>query len=120
MSEAKHTSGPWGVVRTITGDRILTGKNPGNGRPLAWVECSAYTLAQVGGKTTAEAIANAELIAAAPDPADVVRRVMYDINGRNATLRATDRDYAASPMCAALNDLVRAAAAALEKAGVTP
>ena len=46
----------------------------------------------------------------------IVRRVLYDLNGRNATERETNPTYAASPLCEAINSLVKEAASAIVKA----
>ena len=58
----------------------------------------------------ADAFGNAILIAAAPDLLAIVQRIVYDLNGRNATERATNTAHAASPLCAAITALVRDAA----------
>ena len=59
--------------------------------------------------------ANARLIAQSPALLELAETILYDINGLNATLRDTDAKYAASPLCAALNDLVRRAAEIIHK-----
>jgi hypothetical protein len=55
-------------------------------------------------------------ILAVNDLLAIVQRVHKDINGQNATLRATDTAYRNSPLCKALDNLVRDSAAAVAKA----
>lgn len=71
------------------------------------------------GPDNAENMARARLIAAAPELAEVVRKLACDINGMNATMRATNKDYADSALCQQLTELMCDATEALAKAGVT-
>ena len=58
----------------------------------------------------------ARLAAAVPELLDVVEKVVLHLNGLNATMRACSREYAASPVCRAINEIVRDAAKAYHKA----
>jgi hypothetical protein len=62
---------------------------------------------------------HAPLIAASPDALAVVRTLFCEVNGLNATLRATDSRYAASALCAKLTDTVRMAREAIDKASLS-
>ena len=59
---------------------------------------------------------DAALVAAAPALFEVVSRLFMDINGYNATMRATNPKYAASPMCDKLTELMRDAGSAYREA----
>ena len=78
MTTTTHTRGPWEVCTGITGTRPLEGKTS-EGRPAAWVQGRDYTFAQASGETAEEALANAALIAAAPDLAEALRLALDTI-----------------------------------------
>ena len=103
--EQKHTPGPWIV------------KLDKEGCPFIGVASDPYdypgTVAVVDGGYPE---ADARLIAAAPELLDIVQRVIRDLNGDNATMRATDAKFAASPMCARIGALVRDAVDAYQAA----
>jgi len=71
--ETKHTPGPWIVGRTITGSEEMAefvGLNSeGEKRFNAMVIAPSYAIAGVGGVGREECLANARLIASAPDMA---------------------------------------------------
>lgn len=58
----------------------------------------------------------ADLFCAAPELLEVVARVFLHLNGLNATMRACSREYAASPVCNAINEIVKDAGKAYNKA----
>lgn len=85
-NEAIHTPGPWTVQRTISGAKEaveITGHNSeGEAKYSVFVESPAYVLAAVSGTGESECLANARLIASAPDllrQRDELRKAMSDI-----------------------------------------
>lgn len=103
----KHTPGPWKFDQTR--DQIFSA-HPDHTHSLI---CKIAT-----GEDIREELANGALIAAAPDLLAVTKQVLGDLNGRNATLRAIVRAYAQSPLCSCINELVKLAAEAAEKANL--
>lgn len=84
VGPAQHTPGPWGITRTITGSKenvVLRG-NDGAGRKIydAMVEAENYAVAGVGGVGRDECLANARLIAAAPELLDALKEYLRSHN----------------------------------------
>lgn len=56
---------------------------------------------------------NAHLIASAPELLAVVERLLYKVNGLNATERATNPAYSGSTLCAELTATIKQASEAV-------
>lgn len=96
---SKHTPGPWCVVNTGTGSIIIDQIKKGGGTPdLATVHCLSTGIDA--------ALANADLIAAAPELLDALKQATNQL----------DRDYKFTPLdgSAALILKLRAAIAKAE------
>jgi len=110
----EHTPGPWKPT-TLYGEST---SEPfivwcdGIGAAVAHV----YTRSEMGLANRTTQVANARLIAAAPDLLAVCERLHKHVNGLNATLRATLASYAASELCGELTTTIRDAASAIAKA----
>ena len=59
------------------------------------------------GVETPDTIADARLIAAAPELLSIAKCVFEELNGLNATMRATNKEYSASALCEVLSGLVK-------------
>ena len=110
MNNQKHTPGPWKVYRY--GKAALLRLAVGQANP----PCNRITDVSAIGRSVEESRANANLIAAAPDLLAICQALHTHVNGINATMRATNRDYANSTLCVALSELIRDNAAAIAKA----
>lgn len=110
--KTEHTSGPWTTEATTSSEFVTRAIRGSNDELIAHVGVPGYN------KTphVFESVANARLIAAAPDMLDIVEKVFLHLNGLNATMRACSREYAASPVCRAINEIVSDAAKAYHKA----
>ena len=96
---AQHTPGPWIAAREdwrdYEGHRIETSDR-----------CIAVTTTVEAAEVTDEDKANAYLLAAAPSLLDLAETVAYQLNGLNATLRDTDKNYANTELCRQLCNTV--------------
>lgn len=99
MNDSKHTPGPWRYVRTngsqTTGERLISGARPGY-------------LAEIRDCGSGDVVANARLIAAAPDMLAALRAVLKECG-------PLDSDPDAPGTLNAIGRIARAAIAKAER-----
>lgn len=94
-----HTPGPWKVSKHGTPDYAPQYGIHNGGNDFCIVKSHK---------------GDADLIAAAPNLLANAQRLHLHVNGLHCTRRATDADYRASALCAAMDELIRDNAASLQ------
>ncbi len=103
MTKTEHTKGPWKACEHgVIADTMTSHGN--------------FYVASAIDPDNAEDKANMQLISACPELLAVVERLLYKVNGLNATERATRSGYSGSPLYMELIATIKDASAAIAKA----
>lgn len=105
----RHTPGQWKTGSTRT--QVVVWPEGWN-VPMCIADCHTKNAPEY----KPERVANARLIAAAPELFATAMQLHLSVNGMHCTMRVTNQGYRNSPLCAALDALILANANAIAKA----